>query len=155
MEFYSLPEIEQIIMRSTKILGISLDKDASREIAKRSRSTPRTANHLLKRVRDYAQVHKKPLDNNTVTAALDLLGVDSLGLTPSDRDLLTTLINKFKGGPVGLSTLSAALSEEVATIEEFNEPYLLQMGLLERTPRGRIATPRAYEHLGLAQKKLL
>lgn len=155
LEFYSLPEIEQIIMRSTKILGISLDKDASREIAKRSRSTPRTANHLLKRVRDYAQVHKKPLDNNTVTAALDLLGVDSLGLTPSDRDLLTTLINKFKGGPVGLSTLSAALSEEVATIEEFNEPYLLQMGLLERTPRGRIATPRAYEHLGLAQKKLL
>lgn len=155
LEFYSLEEIEKIIARSANIFGVSIEKEASREIAKRGRFTPRTANHLLKRARDYAQVHKKKLDTKTVNEALDLLGVDSLGLNSSDRDLLLTLINKFNGGPVGLGTLAASLSEEMATIEEFNEPYLLQMGLIERTPRGRVATPKAYEHLGLKQNKLL
>lgn len=155
LEFYSLQDIEKIISRSAKIFGVDIDQKASEEIAKRGRFTPRTANHLLKRARDYAQVHKKPLDVETVTEALNLLGVDSLGLTASDRDLLTSLIKKFNGGPAGLSTLSASLSEEMATIEEFNEPYLLQMGLIERTPRGRVATPKAYEHLGFTKNKLL
>lgn len=155
LEFYSEEDIEKIIIRSAKIFGVEIEKDASKEIAKRGRFTPRTANHLLKRARDYAQVHKKPLNLHTVTEALDLLGVDSLGLTASDRDLILTLVKKFKGGPIGLSTLAASLSEETATIEEFNEPYLLQIGLLERTPRGRVATAKAYEHLGLTQNKLI
>lgn len=155
LEFYDENEIEQIIKRSAKILGVEALGEAGQEIAKRSRFTPRTANYLLKRARDYAQVHKKNLDKETVEEALSLLGIDNKGLTPADRKLMEVMANKFGGGPVGLGTLAAALSEEQATIEEFNEPYLIQMGFIERTPRGRSLTPSAYKHLGLALPKNL
>lgn len=148
LDFYTNDEIQEIIKRSARILNTNIDRAALAEIARRSRSTPRTANYLLKRCRDYAQVHKKELSRDTVQEALSLLGIDNLGLTASDRLLLTTLITKFSGGPVGLNTLSAALSEEQATIEEVHEPYLMQCGLIERTPRGRMATGHAYKHLG-------
>ncbi len=148
LEFYSEDEIQRIITRSAKILGITVDEEAIFEIARRSRFTPRTANYFLKRCRDYAQVHKKDLDKKTVFLALSLLGIDELGLSESDRTILTTIIEKFNGGPVGLNTLGAATSEEEATIEEVTEPYLIQRGLLERTPRGRTTTKKAYEHLG-------
>ena len=148
LEFYSEDEIARIIERSAKILGVTLAPDAVGEIAKRARFTPRTANYFLKRVRDYAQVHKSDLDKKTVFLALSLLGIDELGLSDSDRMILTTIIEKFDGGPVGLNTIAAATSEEEATIEEVVEPYLIQRGLLERTPRGRTATKKAYEHLG-------
>ena len=148
LEFYTEEEIEKIIKRSAKILGITLSDDAAREIARRSRATPRTANYLLKRARDFAQVNKGDLSPKYVADALALLEIDELGLTALDRKILEVIIEKYKGGPVGLSTIAASLSEEVATIEEVNEPYLLQLGLLERTPRGRLATARAYEHLG-------
>ncbi len=147
LEFYTDAEIEKIVRRSAKILGVESDDGAIKEIAKRSRFTPRTANYLLKRCRDYAQIHKRPLDKKSVDEALRLLGVDEMGLTQSDRSILETIIKKFKGGPVGLNTLSASLSEEEATVEEFNEPYLLQIGFIERTPRGRIATDAAYKHI--------
>jgi len=155
LEFYDEKEIEQIIKRSAKILGVEALGEAGQEIAKRSRFTPRTANYLLKRARDYAQVHKKDLDKEVVEEALSLLGVDNKGLTPADRKLMEVMANKFGGGPVGLGTLAAALSEEKATIEEFNEPYLLQMGMIERTPRGRSLTPSAYNHLGIVLPKNL
>lgn len=160
LEFYTHDEIEEIIRRSAKILGVPLTDGAEKEIAKRSRFTPRTANYFLKRARDFAQVGSRALDKNAVNAALELLGVDEKGLGPSDRKLLETLADKFRGGPVGLGTLAAALSEEEATIEEFNEPYLLQLGLIERTSRGRALTALGYEHLGKKvpaniQKKLL
>lgn len=148
LEFYSEEEIKKILSRSAKILGVSIDDGALNEISKRSRFTPRTANYFLKRCRDYAQVHKKDLDKKTVFLALSLLGIDELGLSDVDRAVLTTIIDKFSGGPVGLGTIAAAISEEDATIEEVVEPYLIQRGLLERTPRGRIATKKAYEHLG-------
>jgi Holliday junction DNA helicase RuvB len=148
LEFYSEDEIVKIVQRSAKILGVTIDDEALTEIAKRSRFTPRTANYFLKRCRDYAQVHKKDLDKKTVFLALSLLGIDELGLSESDRQTLTVIIEKFNGGPVGLGTLGAATSEEEATIEEVIEPYLIRRGLLERTPRGRTATKKAYEHLG-------
>ena len=134
--------------RSAKILGVHIDNEALTEIARRSRFTPRVANYLLKRCRDFAQVHKGKLSKENVKKALELLEVDELGLNAADRSILKTIITKFVGGPVGLNTLSAATSEEQATIEEVNEPYLIQCGLLERTPRGRVTTPLAYEHLG-------
>ncbi len=160
LEFYTESEIEEILRRSSKILGVELADSAEREIAKRSRFTPRTANYFLKRARDFAQVEGRSLDKEVVQASLDLLGVDEKGLTPSDRKLLEVIGEKFAGGPVGLGTLAAALSEEEATIEEFNEPYLLQLGLIERTTRGRVLTALGYEHLGKKvpaniQKKLL
>lgn len=155
LEFYTNDEILDIITRSAKILGIDLDKNAGKEIAKRSRFTPRTANYLLKRARDFSQVHKSKLTKDTVDEALKLLGIDEVGLSPADRDILHTIINKFAGGPVGLNTLAAALSEEQATIEEFNEPYLIQLGFLDRTPRGRIVTTSGYEHLGLTSPTLI
>ncbi len=160
LEFYSDEEIAEIVKRSSKLLGIALDADALKEIAKRSRFTPRTANYFLKRARDYAQVHKKNLDKETVKGALDMLSVDEKGLNASDRKFLEILIKKFSGGPIGIKTLAAALSEEESTIEEVIEPYLLQLGLIERTARGRTATAKAYEHLGLkvpakTQEKLL
>ena len=148
LEFYSNEEIGEIIKRSAKILGITIHDDAVREIAIRSRFTPRTANYHLKRCRDFAQIHKTDLTRETVEKALTMLGVDVLGLTAADRDILKVIIGKFGGGPVGLNTVAAALSEEQATIEEVYEPYLIQLGLLERTPRGRIATDKAYAHLG-------
>lgn len=148
LEFYTAPEMEEIAKRSAGLLGVEITADALAEIAKRARSTPRTANYFLKRCRDYAQVHKLALDKKTVDRALALLGIDEIGLSQSDRNILETIISKFGGGPVGLGTIAAATSEEEATIEDVVEPYLLQQGLLERTPRGRIATKKAYEHLG-------
>lgn len=148
LEFYSDAEIAEIVRRSAKILGMEIDDGAVREIARRSRFTPRTANFHLKRCRDYAQIRKTSLDKKTVEEALAMLGVDELGLTPSDREILKAIIGKFGGGPVGLNTLSAALAEEQATIEEVYEPYLIRLGLLERTPRGRTVTDKAYAHLG-------
>lgn len=155
LEFYTNDEILKIITRSAKILGIDLENTAGEEIAKRSRFTPRTANYFLKRCRDYAQVNKTELSKKSVDEALKLLGIDEVGLSPADRDILHTVINKFSGGPVGLNTLAAALGEEQATIEEFNEPYLIQLGFLDRTPRGRVVTTLGYEHLGLKSPNLL
>lgn len=149
LEFYSHDEIGEIIKRSAKILGVKITEEAAYEIGKRSRSTPRTANYLLKRCRDFAQVHKKDLDKDVVEETLSLLGVDEMGLIHTDRHLLKTIIDKFKGGPVGLNTLAMSLSEEEATIEEFNEPYLLQIGFIERTSRGRVVTEAGYNHLGV------
>lgn len=148
LEFYSDAELIKIIQRSSKLLQTKLEKEALEEIAKRSRFTPRTANYFLKRCRDYAQVHKKELNKEIVKNALDMLLIDDLGLDSSDRKFLEILIQKFKGGPVGLKTMAAALAEEEATIEEVIEPYLIQLGLLERTSRGRVATEKAYTHLG-------
>ncbi len=148
LEFYTEDELTEIVTRSAKILAIEASVGAGKEIAKRSRFTPRIANFLLKRCRDYAQVKKISLDERVVAEALDLLHIDILGLNPADRSFLTTIITKFAGGPVGLGTIAAATAEETDTIEEVHEPYLLRAGLIERTPRGRIATPRAYEHLG-------
>ena len=147
LEFYSEEEIEEIIKRSAKILGIDIGAEASKEIAKRSRFTPRTANYFLKRCRDFAQVSGGEITEKTVADTLELLGIDGVGLSSSDRSLLNALIEKFGGGPVGLNTLGAALSEEQATIEEVHEPYLIQLGFIERTPRGRVATAKAYDHL--------
>ena len=148
LTYYTEDEIAKILKRSTGILNITADDESIHEIARRSRATPRTANYLLKRARDFSEVSGEPLNVKTVKKALALLEIDEIGLNQTDRDILTTLIEKFKGGPVGLKTLSAALSEEVATIEEVNEPYLLQLGLLERTPRGRVATDKSHAHLG-------
>ena len=147
LEFYTNEEVEQIINRSSKILGVEMEKSAEQEIAKRSRFTPRTANYFLKRCRDLAQVRGEKLTKAMVMEALDLLGIDELGLGASDRSLLLAIENKFNGGPVGLNTLAAALSEEQATIEEVYEPYLLQLGFIERTSRGRVITDRARKHL--------
>ncbi len=149
LEFYSTDELTEIVRRSATTLGIALENDAAFAIAERSRFTPRTANHLLKRVRDYAQVERREVDADTVAKALTLLGIDAIGLNPSDRSVLETIIKKYNGGPVGLETIATSLSEEEATIEEFNEPYLLQIGMIERTPRGRTATENAYHHLNL------
>lgn len=149
LNFYTDKEIESIVDRSAKILSVAIARDAQAEISKRSRFTPRTANYLLKRSRDFAQVHRGKLNKEMVQKALALLEIDALGLTASDRTLIDTIINKFSGGPVGLNTLSAATSEEMATIEEVSEPYLIQLGLIERTPRGRVATKKAYYHLNI------
>lgn len=160
LTFYSTEEIARIINRSAAILSVEIDHGASLEIAKRSRSTPRTANYLLKRCRDYAQIRHQPLSKKLVDEALELLEIDHLGLTGADRQLLTLVIEKFNGGPVGLSTIAAATSEERDTIEGVQEPYLIQAGLLERTPRGRVTTALSYQHMGYSipsdlQTKLL
>ena len=148
LEFYNHEEIKKILARSAKILGVALDDGALDEIAKRARFTPRTANYFLKRCRDYAQVHKTVMDKDAVKKALALLEIDELGLSASDRRVLEIVISKFNGGPVGLKTIAAATSEEEATIEEVIEPYLIQLGLLERGARGRTVTRKGYEHLG-------
>ena len=155
LEFYTEDEIGEIIKRSSKILEIDIRPEAIKEIASRSRFTPRTANYFLKRCRDYAQIKKTELTKDVVERALKMLGVDNLGLNSADRDILRVMIEKFKGGPVGLSTIAAALSEEQATIEEVYEPYLIQLGLLERTPKGRIATEKSFGHLNIKSNKLL
>lgn len=155
LEFYTENEIGEIIKRSSKILDIDIHDEAVKAIASRSRFTPRTANYFLKRCRDYAQIEKSPLSKEIVEKALKMLGVDQLGLNGADRDILKTMIEKFGGGPVGLNTISAALSEEQATIEEVYEPYLIQLGLLERTPKGRIATEKAFKHLNIKSNKLI
>lgn len=148
LEFYTHDEIKKILSRSAQILGVTLDDEALDEIAKRARFTPRTANYFLKRCRDYAQVNKLPLSKEAVKKALALLEIDELGLSSSDRRIIEIIISKFNGGPVGLKTIAAATSEEEATIEEVIEPYLIQLGLLERTSRGRTVTQKGYEHLG-------
>lgn len=148
LEFYSEDNIADIVKRSAKILGVDIDHSGVKEIAKRARSTPRTANYLLKRARDYAQLKREPLSAKTVGESLGMLEVDELGLSPLDRKLLTVLIERFNGGPAGVNALAAALAEEPNTISEVHEPFLLQLGLIERTQRGRVATKKAYEHLG-------
>jgi Holliday junction DNA helicase RuvB len=148
LQYYTDAEIAEILKRSGKILGIATDDESFMEIAKRSRATPRTANYLLKRARDFAAVNEEELNLKTVKKALSLLEIDEGGLNQTDRDILNLLIEKFQGGPVGLKTIAAALSEEEATIEEVNEPYLMQCGLIERTPRGRTVTDKGYLHLG-------
>jgi len=150
LDFYDLKAMKAIVRRSARILGIPIDSDGTATIARRARGTPRVANRLLKRVRDYAQVRADGKITETVAQqALGLLEVDILGLDKIDRKILRAIIEKFDGGPVGLETIAAALSEEADTIMDVCEPYLLQLGFLERTPRGRVATPGAYEHLGL------
>jgi Holliday junction DNA helicase RuvB len=152
--FYSEAAMEAIVRRSASILGIAIDEEGVGEIARRARGTPRVANRLLKRVRDYAQVRADGVVTQAVAQeALLLLEVDPLGLDDIDRRVLRTIIEKFDGGPVGLETIGAALSEEPDTIMDVVEPYLLQLGFLDRTPRGRVATRRAYEHLGLAYEE--
>lgn len=148
LEFYSSDEIKNIIQRSAKILGVDLDDQAALEIAQRSRFTPRIANQFLKRCRDLAQLRNEKINHQISREALSLMGVDELGLTEGDRKMLAVMIEKFNGGPVGVSTIATATHEEEATIEEVHEPYLIQLGMLERTPRGRQATKKAYDHLG-------
>jgi Holliday junction DNA helicase RuvB len=151
LDYYSDRDIEEIVRRSARILGVEIDDDAAVEIGRRSRGTPRVANRLLRRVRDYAQVRADGRITGEVSrSALQLLEVDDRGFDEIDRRLLTTIIDKFGGGPVGVGTLAAALSEEKDAIEEIYEPFLIQIGFLDRTPRGRVATARAYEYFGLA-----
>ncbi len=150
LDFYTDEEIGKIIERSSRILNVDIDKSGSQAIARCSRSTPRIANRLLKRVRDLAQINEqKIIDDKISRQALEMLDIDHIGLEPADRELLKTMINKFNGGPVGVQTVAAAFSEEPQTIEEVYEPYLMKRGFLERTPRGRVVTKAAYEHLGL------
>lgn len=159
LEFYQDDEIEKIIKRSAKILKVDIEPDGAKEISTRARKTPRIANRLLKRVRDYSEVKSDgKVTKEVASEALDKLRVDEIGLDETDRNLLTTIINKFNGGPVGLSTIAAATAEEIDTIEDVYEPYLIQIGFLERTPKGRKVTLAAKKHLGLehhAQEKLI
>ena len=149
LEFYKPPEIQQIIERAAHILNVTIHASAAKELAERARLTPRIANRLLKRVRDYADVNGDGIIDTVINQkALELLEVDTLGLDPADRMLLAAIIDNYGGGPVGVETLAAMTAEERSTIEDFYEPYMMQIGLLERTPRGRKATPKAYKHLG-------
>jgi Holliday junction DNA helicase RuvB len=149
LEFYNQDEIAKIVERSSGILGSELQGDASKLLSTRSRLTPRIANRLLKRVRDYADVNGDGIiDAVTTKKALDLLEIDDLGLDPADRMLILAIIDNHNGGPVGLNTLAAVLGDEVSTVEDFYEPYLMQIGFIERTPRGRKVTPKAYRHMG-------
>ena len=153
LPFYTSDEIEQIIARAAKILNVKIDKPAAAELAKRSRLTPRIANRMLKRVRDYADVNGDGIiDTMLSQKAFDLLDIDELGLDHSDRALLAAIIDNYNGGPVGVETLAALTAEERGTIEDFYEPYLMQIGLLERTPRGRKVTHKTYTHLGKKPK---
>ncbi len=150
LEFYQVEELQRIILRSANVLGVEIGQEGALELARRSRGTPRLANRLLKRVRDFAQVkYDGKITKEVADFALDVLDVDRLGLDQNDRAILLTLIEKFSGGPVGLETLAAALGEDSATLEDVYEPYLLMNGLINRTPRGRVATENAYRHLGL------
>ena len=150
LQYYEVEELKQIVMRSAKLFKTEIAQEGATEIARRSRGTPRLANRLLKRVRDFAQVrYKGEITKEVVDETLDLLEVDKLGLDHLDRGILETMIEKFNGGPVGLDTLAASLGEDSGTIEDVYEPYLLQEGLLTRTPRGRMVTDKAYGHLGL------
>ena len=150
LEFYTPQELKVIILNSAKVLEVEIEESAALELARRSRGTPRLANRLLKRVRDFAQVKYEGVITRAVTDfALDIMDVDKLGLDQNDRNILHMIIDKFGGGPVGLDTLAAALGEDAGTLEDVYEPYLLMNGLLNRTPRGRMATEAAYRHLGL------
>ncbi|MBQ3511739.1 MAG: Holliday junction branch migration DNA helicase RuvB [Bacilli bacterium] len=153
LQFYTIEELRDIIKRTARVLDIEIEDDAAVELAKRSRGTPRIANRLFKRVRDFAQVKGNGIINIAITEeALNRLKVDSIGLDNTDHDLLLAIINKFNGGPVGVEAIASSIGEEVTTIEDVYEPYLLQMGLLKRTSRGRIATDKAYEVLGINKK---
>ncbi|MCA9346474.1 Holliday junction branch migration DNA helicase RuvB [Candidatus Saccharibacteria bacterium] len=154
LEYYNPEEIASIINRSANLLNAQIHPEAAKSLSVRSRLTPRIANRLLKRVRDYADVNGDGIiDVVTTTKALDLLEVDEVGLDPADRLLLSAIIDNHAGGPVGLNTLAAVLGDEISTVEDFYEPYLMQIGFLERTPRGRKATHKAYEHLGKKQQR--
>jgi holliday junction DNA helicase RuvB len=150
LEFYNHPEIKDILKRSSKILDVAVEDSGLDKIASCARQTPRVANRLLKRVRDFSQIKNHLLVDSVIAKeALEMIDVDHIGLEPSDRHILKTIIEKFNGGPVGLSTIAAATSEEIKTIEDVYEPYLLQIGFLARTPRGRVVTENAYKHLGV------
>lgn len=150
LEFYTKEELCQIVLRSAKVLEVTIDETGALEIARRSRGTPRLANRLLKRVRDFAEVSfEGHISEDVAKKALDRLEVDSFGLDQIDRNIILTMIEKFGGKPVGLDTLAAAIGEDAGTIEDVYEPYLIQNGLLNRTPRGRVATQTAYKHFGL------
>lgn len=150
LEFYTPDELFMIIKRSANVLKVDIDDEGAMELARRSRGTPRLANRLLKRVRDFAEVkYEGIIDGNVANNALNMLEVDTLGLDNADRNILLTIIDKFAGGPVGLDTLAASIGEDTGTLEDVYEPYLLQNGLINRTPRGRMVTKAAYEHLGL------
>lgn len=151
LEFYTVEELTEIILRSAHVFQVAIDKEGALEIARRSRGTPRLANRLLKRVRDFAQVkYNGEITLKVANFALDLLEVDKLGLDYTDRNILLAMIDKFGGGPVGLDTLAAGIGEDSGTIEDVYEPYLIQNGLIARTPRGRVATKKAYFHFGLS-----
>ncbi len=154
LEFYTVEELEEIVLHSAQILHVDIDEQGARALARRSRGTPRLANRLLKRVRDYAQVqYDGKITSKIANEALDLLDVDKEGLDQTDRLVLTTIIEKFQGGPVGLDTLAAAIGEDAGTIEDVTEPYLLQNGFLQRTLRGRVATEKSYRHLGIPMEE--
>ena len=154
LEFYDENEMKQIINRSGKILGVSINDSGAQEIAKSSRKTPRVGNRMIKRVRDFAQINNhKIIDSVIARRALDMMEVDELGLEPTDRHILETIIKKFNGGPVGIQTIAAATSEEIETIEDVYEPFLIQLGFLTRTPRGRMVTEHGYAHLGYPAPK--
>jgi Holliday junction DNA helicase RuvB len=156
LDYYSVEDLRAIVHRSAGILGVKIEEDGTHEIARRSRGTPRVANRLLRRVRDFAEVrHDGNVTSDVARAGLELFEVDEQGLDKLDLAILSTVVEKFGGGPVGLSTLSAAVGEETDTIEDVVEPYLLQLGLLQRTPRGRVATERAYRHLGVSADGVL
>ncbi len=153
LEFYSIDQLKLIIQHSARILGVKIDEKGAIELARRSRGTPRLANRILKRVRDFAQVkYNGEISEHVANVALDLMDVDKLGLDHLDRNILETIIYKFGGGPVGLDTLSAAIGEDAGTIEDVYEPYLIQNGLLNRTPKGRVATELAFQHLGIEKQ---
>ena len=150
LEFYELADMNEIVQRSARILGVPIEEAAAEEVSRRSRGTPRIANRLLRRVRDFAEVRANgTIDLDVARSALKLLEVDEYGFDEVDRKLLRTIIDKFGGGPVGVNSIAAAISEERDAIEDIYEPYLIQIGFLDRTPRGRVATPRAYEYFGL------
>jgi Holliday junction DNA helicase RuvB len=154
LEFYNPDEIKQIILHASQVLSIEIEKEGAQEIAKRSRGTPRIANRLLRRVRDYAEVKSTGrVTKEIAEKALSGLEIDELGLDKVDRKILKAIIEKFSGGPVGVDSLSASIHEDSLTVEDVYEPYLLQLGFIERTPRGRVATPAAYKHLGISIKK--
>lgn len=154
LEFYTPPEIEKILNRSARILDVKLEPEAGKEIAKRARLTPRIANRLLKRARDYADVNGDGIvDHKSSLSALELLEIDTVGLDHGDRRMLEAIIENYSGGPVGVDTVAALIADERSTIEDFYEPYLMQIGFIERTPRGRKVTPKAYKHLGKNKKE--
>ena len=152
MDFYTESELKKIILRSANVLAIEIDDEGATEMARRSRGTPRLANRLLKRVRDFAQVqYDGKIDYEVARASLDRMEVDKMGLDRSDRLILTTIMEKFAGGPVGLDTLAAAIGEDAGTIEDVYEPYLIQNGFINRTPKGRVATQLCYKHFGIEE----
>lgn len=154
MEYYSIPELKNIVINSAKRIGVEIDEEGANELARRSRGTPRLANRLLKRVRDFAEVrYNGIISYESASLALDMLEVDSVGLDVLDRKILRAIIDQFEGGPVGIETLSSYIGEDVGTIEDVYEPYLIKIGYIIRTPRGRVVTKKVYEHLGIEIKE--